>query len=131
MPNIADITVKKADGTTDIIYTAVVPSSGGTSPATWLSAAGSAPAFKPKLKVRSFGDAAGKQRSTEGTYTFPQISTASDGSEKVTEVAKSVWINTIPQNMSNANIDEFVAQSCNLYKSTLYQACVKAGYAPT
>lgn len=35
MPNMANITVKKADGTTDVVYTALTPSAGDKTSARW------------------------------------------------------------------------------------------------
>lgn len=35
MPQMANITVKKADGTTDVVYTALTPAGGDNSPARW------------------------------------------------------------------------------------------------
>jgi len=50
MPTMGNIVVKKADGTTDITYSSVVPSAGDTSPAIWQSqTVGSAPLHYPQL----------------------------------------------------------------------------------
>lgn len=48
MPTLSNITVKKNDGTTDVIYTGVAPSAGDKSPAVLRNnSLGSAAAFHP------------------------------------------------------------------------------------
>jgi hypothetical protein len=52
MPALADITVKMADGTTNITYTGIVPSAGDKTPAVWRSnSVGGSIGQRPELRA--------------------------------------------------------------------------------
>jgi hypothetical protein len=132
MPQLANITVKKNDGTTDVVYTGVVPSAGDKSPAVWRSnSVGAAMAFRPEFRLTSQSNANRTLRRVEGTYTYPTTATDSAGK---TVVADRGFINFsagVPQSMPDADVNEFVSQGLNLLVSTLVKDSVKTGYAPT
>ncbi len=133
MPQLADITVKKNDGTTDITYTGVTPSSGNESPAVWKSTSvGSAPAHQPELRLTAADASNGTRRRVRGTYNYPQIATNS--TTGVTSVVNSVSCDfnfNFPKAMSQSDINEASAQFGNLIDAALIQACLKAGYSAT
>lgn len=132
MPQMANITVKKNDGTTDIVYTAVVPSAGDKSPAVWRSnTIGTAPAHRPELRVTSQPNGQATARRIEGTLMYPQTVTGSDGKITVANKAFLSFSALVPQSMTDADINEFVSQGANLVASTLMKDVVKSGYAPT
>lgn len=128
MPNQAAITVKKADGTTDIIYSAVQPSSGG-SPAIWRSPVGAAPAHKAELRVKASSNQAGTVRRIEGTYVYPQTATGSDGSVTVVNRGSLSFTAVVPQAMPQTEINEMVHQGFNLLASSLNKSQVTEGFA--
>lgn len=131
MASAANITVKKNDGTTDIVYTTLVPASGDNSPAIWkATTVGSAPAHQPELRLTSREAAAGQKRALRSTYVYPQIAT--DSTTSITSVvdrasAATDW--SFPKGMSQTDINEFVSQYANLLVSTLVKDCVKSGYS--
>lgn len=133
MPSAANITVKKNDGTTDIVYTTVEPSSGNATPATWKSqTVGTAPAHQPEFRLSSRDAKSGASRALRSTYVYPQVAT--DTTTSVTSVidrasAATDW--TFPKGMDQAVINEFVSQYANLLVSTLVKDCVKQGYSAT
>jgi hypothetical protein len=133
MPTMANITVKKADGTTDITYTALSPSAGDGVPAAWRSeSAGSAPGFKPLLSLWSKTNGNRTARRVEYDYSYPQ--TATDSTTTLTSVinkpiAKGYFV--IPNEVPDTVLAEYVAQCTNLLASTLVKDSIKAGYAPT
>lgn len=131
MPSQANITIKKNDGTTDIVYTAVSPSSGDGVPAVWkATAVGTAPAHQPEFRLASREAVKGSRRALRSTYQYPQIATNS--TTNLTSVidrcsADTNWV--FPKGMSQADINEFVSQYANMLVSTLVKDCVKAGYS--
>nr|URG16463.1 MAG: coat protein [Leviviridae sp.] len=133
MPSMADIIVKKSDGTTNITYTALNPSAGDSVPAVWRSeTAGTAPGFKPLLKLWAKNNGPRTARRVEYTYSYPQ--TMTDTTTNVTSVV-NVPVGggyfVIPNEVPDATLAEFVDQQLNLLGSTLVRASVKAGFAPT
>lgn len=133
MPSIANITVKKNDGTTDIIYTGVSPSSGDKTPAVWKAqSVGSAPNHQPELRLISREASNGAKRGLRSTYVMPQIATNS--TTGITSVVNSAMASTdwnFPKGMDQAAINEFVSQYANLLVSTLVKDCIKSGYSAT
>lgn len=133
MPSQANITVKKNDGTTDVIYTALVPSSGDGTPAIWKNqTVGNAPAHQPEFRLSSRDAAAGARRAARSTYMYPQIATnTTTSTTSVVDKASADTNWVFPKGMAQADINEFVSQYANLLVSTLVKDCVKAGYSAT
>jgi len=131
MPAIANITVKKNDGTTDIVYTGVSPSSGDGTAAVWKSqTVGTSPAHQPEFRLAAKEAKQGNSRACRSTYSYPQIATNSTTS--ITSVvdranAATDWV--FPKGMAQADINEFVSQYANMLVSTLVKDCVKSGYS--
>jgi len=129
----ANIVVKKNDGTTDVTYTAVVPSSGDRTPARWLNqAVGTALQHRPSLKHVSRDNGDGTARRHEFTFTYPQLST--DSGTGVTKVERLVTIGgfaVVPTEMPSTDVNEAIAQGFNLFASAHFKANVQSGFAPT
>lgn len=133
MPSIANITVKKNDGTTDITYSAVTPSSGDKTAAVWKSqTVGTAPAHQPEFRLASREGNQGKSRASRSTYAYPQIATnTTTGLTSVVDRAMAATDWTFAKSMSQSDINEFVSQYANLLVATLVKDCVKSGYSAT
>lgn len=133
MPTLANITVKKNDGTTDIVYTGVQPSSGDGVPAVWKSqTVGSSPNHQPEFRLSSRDAKKGEQRALRSTYQYPQLVT--DTTTSLTTVHKRASADTnwvFDKAMSQTDINEFITQYANMLVSTLVKDCVKAGYSAT
>lgn len=131
MPNMANITVKKNDGTTDIVYTGQSPSSGDGVPAVWkATTVGTAQSHQPELRLAAREGSKGAKRNLRCTYRYPSIATNSTtGLTMVYDHASfdGNWI--IPKGMPTADVNEFVSQIANLFVSTLIKECVKSGYS--
>lgn len=131
MPQVANITVKKNDGTTDITYSAVVPSAGDKSPAVFKSnTVGTTANARPEFRVVSSANRARTTRSVESTLVYP--TTVTEGG--VTAVVHRTLVNvrvTVPQGAPDSDIAEAVAQGVNLLGSTLMRDTFKSGYAPS
>lgn len=131
MPAMANITVKKNDGTTDIIYSALTPSAGDKVKAVWsaLTAAATA-AFRPFFRMDSQFNGDATTRKVRTNYVYPV--TATENTVLVYKgkiIAETNW--SIPQNVPDADINEAVSQYANLLVSALVKDSVKQGYAPT
>lgn len=133
MPSMANMTIKKYDGTTDIVYTGVVPSSGDGVAAVWKAqTVGTAPNHQPELRLSSREAGNGQKRALRATYVYPTIATNS--TTGVTSVIDKCTI-TIDWSMSKAvtqtDLNEAAAQLANLLDNTLITDSVRTGYAPT
>lgn len=133
MAQMANITVKKNDGTTDILYTGVVPSAGDGSPAVWKSqTVGTAAAHQPEARMSSRDAANGAKRAVRVTYQYPMI--ALNTTTGVTSVIDRLTFDgnwNVPKGMAQSDINEAASQLANLIVSTLFKDSVKAGYAPS
>jgi hypothetical protein len=131
MPNQVDITVKKADGTTDITYSKVVPSAGNSSPAKWQGPIGAALAHKPVLQVKSSANAQNTVRFIEISFLYPETVTGTDGKTSVVNRLGYTIRVVRPTDMSDAVVAEAVAQGTNLFASAHVKAMLNEGYAAT
>jgi hypothetical protein len=134
MASMADITVKKNDGTTDIVFAAKVPSSGDTVNALWRSDANAAPypGLKPEFKLSSRWNADKTARRLDfvGTYHSYYTDSATTVSSKLGTIVFTGSV-AIPQQLPSADINEGVSQLTNLLVSTLVRTALKEGFAPT
>jgi hypothetical protein len=131
MPQMADITIKKADGTTDVVYSQANPSAGDKAPAVWKNkTVGTILAARPTFTLVAQDNGTGKARRIRSTYHWPK--TRIDAATNVTVAggASSESSHLIPQDMTPAEIEEYVAQYANLLASTLIKASLNEGYAP-
>jgi hypothetical protein len=131
----ASITVKKFDGTTDIVYDALSASGGDGSPAVWRqdtgAAAGLPVGLRPTLKLSSTWNGPKTARQMKFNFVMPyavQDSTTTKYSATDRIVADGII--TLPQAIPAANINE-VYQLLNLLAATLVKQAVAAGYSPT
>ncbi|DAD51294.1 coat protein [ssRNA phage Gerhypos.1_28] len=133
MPAAANITVKKSDGTTDIVWTAIAASGGDKSPAYFRSdTATGTVGQKPIFSVVARQNAAGDVRRVDVSGSFPSVYTnASTGQSEVRSKMNFSGSFAVPQNITAADINEFSAQIPNLIASALIKATIAAGFAPT
>lgn len=133
MPSMANLTVKKADGTTDITYSVLQPSSGDGVAAVWRSeTVGSAAGHKPVAQVTSRWNGPRTARRVDFSFSYPQIYT--DANTGLTSVSNKVPVTcsvVVPTSVPDSVISEAIAQAINILDSTLLVDCFKAGYAPT
>lgn len=133
MANMADIIVKKADGTTNITFTALTPSSGDKVPAVWRSeTAGLAAGLRPTFEMQSQwnGPRTARRVQINGQYPF----TVTDTTTSTTTVKARIPFNatwTVPIEVPDTVVSEAVAQLSNMMVSPLAQTSIKLGYSPT
>lgn len=135
MPAMASVTVKKADGTTDIVYDALTGSAGDASKAVWRQDTGANAAVpvghRATLEVRTFDNGPKTARKAEYVFKMPystQNTTTSRYEAKDTCVGSTNL--TMPKEIPPAVLAEFVHQYCNLLYSTLMKSVGTTGYAP-
>lgn len=136
MPTMASVTVKKADGTTDIIYDALSGSGGDGSPAVWRQDTG-APAALPVglrkiFKLWSQWNGPKSARQSKFNFVAPyalQDSTTTAYSAKDRIVFDGIV--TVPQNIPASEINEAIHQGCNILAAALIKQSIAGGYAAT
>lgn len=126
MPSMANIVVKKNDGTTDITYTALTPSAGDSVAAQWRENTPSIAAFRPFVSMRTQFNGPRTARRFVMTGKFPVEDTG-----VLLGTIPFTFEGTIPLGVTDTAVNEAVSQFTNLVVSTLIRDSLKAGYAPT
>lgn len=135
MPSMASITVKKSDGTTDIVYDQISASGGESSPAVWRQDTGAAAGLPVGLRslFKLFGKWNGPKTARQLSFEFSAPYAVQDSTTTLYSAKDKVvmtGIITMPQGMPSTALNEAV-QGLNLLASTLVKASVQAGYPPT
>lgn len=133
MPTMADITVKKADGTTNVVFVAAVPSAGDKSPAVWTQDAYSGTqGHRPRFEMQTQDNGTATIRQARWKFSYPCFYTDTTTSQEV--VIKSLGFDGIfymPKELTTTQWNEAWAQFGNLLCSTLVRSAVQVGFAPT
>lgn len=126
-----NLTIKKADGTTDTTFTLLAPSSGDGSAAIYRNTTtGQAANRQDSLEVSSRANGNGDVRRVNQKFTKSYNVIGTDSVERqVSKVIVEISV-AAPLNVPQAEVDQAVAQSANLYKHADIQAACKSGYAP-
>lgn len=135
MPSMASITVKKFDGTTDIVYDAISASGGDGSPAVWRQDTGAAAAlpigFRNVFKFWTLWNGPKTARQAKFNFVAPyalQDSTTTKYSASDRVVIEGIM--SVPQALPATAINEAIYQACNILAATLVKQSAAAGYAP-
>lgn len=134
MPTAANITVKKNDGTTDVVYTSVQPAGGPGVPAVWKNqTVGTSIGQQPELRCSS------KESKSAGvnfsdvrfSYKYPRsVSNSTTGEITLTEGFAATGSVRINQVMLTADLNEAAAQFGNLMASALVKSVMQSGRSP-
>lgn len=130
MPNLSNITIKKADGTTDVVYTAVVGAAADSAAVFRNNTVGTTLAQRPTLTIRSADNASKTGRRVRVGYDWPMVQTDAGGAVVITGRMVGEASVLIPQNQDAALIKEQAYQFANLIGSSIVKACFDEGYAP-
>ena len=129
MPNMANITVKAANGTTDVVYNALTPSSGDKTAARWrVEAASTYAAQKPTLSLVSQDNGPKTARKVTMMYKYPVVETV-NGLPTIIGYIPFEITGTIPLQVADSGVAEGVHQAGNLFCSPLVRECFKTGYS--
>lgn len=133
MPNMADIVVKKADGTTNVTYVGVAPSAGDKTPAVWtLNAQSGIQGLRPRLEMLCQPNGNSTTRQARFKYFYPVKYT--DTTTSLDKLLNSVGFDGVvhlPTVLSTTDWNEAWNQLGNLLSSTLIRSAVQEGYSPT
>lgn len=130
MPILADITIKAADGSTDVTYTALQGAAGPGNPAIFRNeTVGSSNAQRPSLLVRATDNANKTSRRVRVDFSWPIVSEVGGVQTFVGRMAGEATV-VIPQSQGASVIEEQAAQFSNLVGSALIRECFSTGYAP-
>lgn len=122
-------TIKKADGTTDILWTNVVTSSGDRSPAIYRSnTVGANLSVRPELRIVSRDSGDNLTRRMTADFFYPEFAMV-DGREQVLNKVVGGFTIALPKAMLVAATDEAVSQFINLLYNNSLKNAFKAGYA--
>lgn len=128
MPTFGNITIKKADGTTDVVYTGIARSGGDNNPTRYRSeTVGTVPAQKPVFAiVCGPGPNSSRKAVFNGKFPYYDI----DGKERGSVILRNAEV-IVSQGISTSEINEGVYQLLNLAASSAAKQTAAEGYAPT
>lgn len=131
MPTLANITVKKADGTTDVIYTAVAGAAGDKTPAVFRNnTVGTSLAERPTLLVSSRDNGPKTGRRVDINFSWPLSTVDAGGNKTITGRMTGTASVLVPQNQDVTAINEQASQFGNLIGSALVKSSLAEGFAP-
>lgn len=132
MASIANITVKKNDGTTDIIYSAIEGRSGDNPAVYRAPALGAIPVTQPELRVYSRPMPGTSKVKVVATFVYPVHVVNSTTGVTTVEERELVRVEyTGSRENPQASRDEAVSQSMNLLASAAFKTALKELSAPT
>lgn len=128
MPQATNLTVKKADGTTDILWTLMNPAGGDGIPASFQSlTVGNFPAARPEIRVSGRSTKTG--RALRITMQYPNVQTV--GGQALASPGTVVSMEVqVKADQPTLDTTEAAAQFANLIKTPLIQSCLNSGYPP-
>jgi hypothetical protein len=133
MASIADLIVKKADGTTNVTYVAATPSAGDKSPAVWtLNAFSGIQGFRPRFEMQTQDNGNASVRQSTFRYSYPSLYT--DSTTSLTKLLNQMSFSGTfhaPKTLTTTEWNEAWAQLGNLLCASLVRSSVQDGFAPT
>jgi hypothetical protein len=131
MPALANVTVKKSDGTTDITYTGLTPSSGDKTPAVFrVQSVGTSVRERPEVRVSTYDSPDGNRRVVKENYVYPVVKEINGVNTVVDYITKSVETK-YPKQAIDDDVKEAAYQSANVAAGTLFKSVHETGFAPT
>lgn len=132
MAAIANITVKKADGTTDVVYNAAAGSAGDKLPAVWTQDLYSGvQAHRPRFEMTTSDNGQKTMRRVQFKYRYPILVTDPvTGVESVTGFVGFEGSVFNPKGLTTTQWKEAFAQLGNLLCSVQVRAANETGFAP-
>lgn len=125
----ADITVKRADGTTNYKFTALSASPGDGGFAQWRGE-GASPALSANLRMKTMWNAKRNARRFEATGSYPKVETVG-GIPVVTNFGSFSYSGAVPQSFTAIEAADFAAIIANTIASQLMRDSVASGFSPT
>jgi hypothetical protein len=135
MPSAANISVKKADEVTNIVYDVLTGAAGDGSKAVWRqdtgAAAGMPVGHRAILEMRTTSNGPRTARRATIDYKRPYSTQNTVTSKYETSDAFVLSVSVVlPTSIPASELAESVHQACNLVSATLIKDALKAGYSP-
>lgn len=131
MAAIANITIKKADGTTDVVYSALTGAPGDGTPAKWRHEDVTLP-IGQRATLTSVTKANGKAdaRQVQLRVRRPVVRTVNSVPTLIGTIPFEINA-TLGEQYTQAEIDEATAQALNFAAVAVLRDVFKTGYSPT
>lgn len=131
MAQIANVTVKKTDGTTDVTFTAIAGAAADGQPATWQNIAGSTVrANRPMLSMKAKLNGTKQARRVDLSAKFPVVRLQSGVDTLIGNIPLDFSV-PVPEWATDAEVNEAVDQFINLLASSHIRTHIKSGFAPS
>lgn len=131
MAQIANLTIKKADGTTSVIYEAVSGSSVDGSPAMWVEpTSATTRGYRRSLSFKARLNGTKQARRVELRAMHPIVRVVGGQETMVGSIPVDLTL-PVPEWATDAEVSEAVEQSFNLFSNATVRAQVKTGMAFT
>lgn len=131
MPTLSNITVKKYDGTTDVIYVAVAAASADGVPAEYQNQTGfPVPATRPTLAVSTRSNAKKSSRRLVAAYKWPLTYTEPSGKLVINGSVNGEFSMVLPQDVDPLVVREAHQQFAKLIASIPLKDSMDTGMAP-
>lgn len=130
MAAIADIIVKKADGTTNITYTAIAGSAGDKIPAAWRSETSATLRGNRDVVTLVTQDNGPKTARRATAKAVMPIARVVSSVETVEDRIVFDLSAIVPNNLTDSEIAEKVEQALNMFASAPFRAAFKSGFSP-
>lgn len=129
MPQMVNITVKAADGVTQVVFTGIQPSAGDKVPAVWRdNAASTVPNNRPTFTVSGQYNGPRTARRMKGQVKIPVLKTV-DGQEVSEDAFVFEFNGVVLQKVEDSVTSEAVHRACNLFASSLFKQQLIEGFA--
>lgn len=129
MAAIANITIKKNDGTTDRVLTALLGSAGDGLPAKWRAEDTTLPVgWRTNASHISKDNGRQNARTHDVRFRFPVVRLI-NGVDTLVGTIPFQMVGTCGDQFTQAEIDEAVSQAGNFFVSAAIRAAIKSGYA--
>lgn len=131
MPAIGNITIKAANGTTDVVYTALAGSAGDSIPARWRVESAALPiGQRINLSAITKPNGKGDARQVQLRHRYPVVRNVGGVDTLVGTIPLEITA-TYGEQYTQAEIDEAVAQALNLANHASVREVFKTTFAPT
>lgn len=131
MAAIANITIKKADNVTDVVYTALTGAPGDGAPAKWRNEDVTLPiGQRASMVVLTKANGKNDARQVQVRVKRPVVRTVNSVPTLIGSIPFEINA-TLGEQYTQAEIDEAVAQALNMAAVVAIRDSFKTGYAPT
>lgn len=131
MPTLSNITVKKYDNTTDVVYVAVAAASADGVPAEYQNVSASTiPAARPVLSLSTRSNTKKTSRRVVASYKWPLTYTDPNGRVTTNGSVNGEFSVVIPQDVDPLVVREAHQQFAKLIASAVFKDVMDTGMAP-